>query len=202
MADRIARNRIVGFALAGVVAGMVGLSFAAVPLYDLFCRATGFGGTTQRAAQAPGAASERIVTVRFNADVARSMPWQFQPVQRSVTVRPGEETLIHYRAHNPTGRAIIGTATFNVTPDKAGAYFDKIACFCFEEQRLEPGQTVDMPVSFFVDPKIAEDRDLDGVDTITLSYTFFEKRQPPATAATIKVPPATAAAPSSEPAVN
>jgi cytochrome c oxidase assembly protein subunit 11 len=169
------RNRNVALAATGVVVAMLGLAYASVPLYELFCRVTGFGGTTQRSDAAPGAVSERLVTVRFNADVAHGMPWSFQPVQRQVQVRLGEETLVAYRAHNPTDRPIVGVATFNVAPAKAGIYFDKIACFCFDEQRLEPGQTVDMPVSFFVDPAIEQDRNARDVAEITLSYTFFEK---------------------------
>jgi cytochrome c oxidase assembly protein subunit 11 len=179
MAASRARNRLTALAAAAVVAGMVGLAFAAAPFYDAFCRLTGFGGTTQRAETAPGAAGERRVTVRFNADVARDMPWQFRPVEQQVEVRLGEERLAFFRAHNPTDRTIVGSATFNVTPDKAGRYFDKIACFCFEEQRLEPGQTVDMPVSFFVDPAILDDARTRDVDTITLSYTFFLTRIEP-----------------------
>ena len=169
------RNRRTAWMAGGLVLGMVALSYASVPLYRIFCQVTGFGGTTQRSAAAPGATSDRMVTVRFNADTAQGMPWTFQPVQRQVTVRLGEETLAFYRAHNPTSRAITGVATFNVTPDKAGAYFDKVACFCFNEQRLEPGQTVDMPVSFFVDPSIEADRNANDIVEITLSYTFFEK---------------------------
>jgi cytochrome c oxidase assembly protein subunit 11 len=169
------RNRRTAFWAAGLVVGMVALSYASVPLYRIFCQVTGFGGTTQRSAAAPGTVSDRTVIVRFNADTAQGMPWSFQPVQRQVTVRLGEETLAFYRAHNPTSRPITGVATFNVTPDKAGAYFDKVACFCFNEQRLEPGQTVDMPVSFFVDPSIEADRNANDIVEITLSYTFFEK---------------------------
>lgn len=169
------RNAVTAWSAAGVVVGMIGLSYASVPLYELFCKVTGFGGTTQRSDAAPGAVGDRTMQIRFNADVAQGMRWRFQPVQRQVDVKLGEETLIFYRAHNPTDRPIVGVATFNVQPDKAGAYFDKIACFCFNEQRLEPGQTVDMPVSFFVDPEILKDVNARDVRTITLSYTFFEK---------------------------
>jgi cytochrome c oxidase assembly protein subunit 11 len=169
------RNLVTAWSAVGVVVAMVGLSYASVPLYDLFCKVTGFGGTTQRSDVAPGATGDRVMQIRFNADVAQGMRWRFQPVQRQVEVKLGEETLVHYRAHNPTDRPIVGVATFNVQPDKAGAYFDKIACFCFNEQRLEPGQTVDMPVSFYVDPSILKDVNARDVRTITLSYTFFEK---------------------------
>ena len=170
------RHRFVPYAATATVALMLGMSYASVPLYEMFCRVTGFDGTPQRADAAPGATGERTMVIRFNADTGADMPWRFQPAQRSVTVRLGEETLVHYRAHNPTDRTIVGTATFNVTPEKAAIYFDKIACFCFQEQRLAPGETADMPVSFFVDPEIVKDRKLDDVKTITLSYTFFEKR--------------------------
>lgn len=170
-------NRRVAIICAAVVAAMTGLTFASAPLYDLFCRVTGFAGTPLRAQAAPGAAGNvtQLVTVRFNADKAGDMPWQFQPVQREVKVVPGEETLVFYRATNPTDQPIIGTATFNVTPDKAGPYFNKIACFCFTEQRLEPNQTVEMPVSFFVDPDMLKDPKAKDIRSITLSYTFFRK---------------------------
>jgi cytochrome c oxidase assembly protein subunit 11 len=170
-------NARVAMVLVTVVAGMVGMSFAAVPLYRVFCQVTGYGGTTQRAEAAPGAAGDRIITVRFNADVAPNLPWAFQPEQREVKVRMGEEKLVFYAAWNRASVPVTGTATFNVTPVKAGPYFDKVQCFCFSEQRLEPGQRVDMPVSFFIDPKMAEDRNLDDVTTITLSYTFFPTAQ-------------------------
>jgi len=175
------RNALVGWASAGVVVAMIGLSFAAVPLYRIFCQVTGFGGTTQRADRAPDQASDRLVVVRFNADVNQGLPWRFQPVQRSVQVRVGQETLVAYRATNTSSRPLTGVAAFNVQPDKAGAYFDKIACFCFNEQRLEPGQTVDMPVSFFIDPAMLDDPNMADVNTITLSYTFFEKPAQPVT---------------------
>ncbi|NYZ13387.1 cytochrome c oxidase assembly protein [Azospirillum sp. RWY-5-1] len=156
-----------------LVAGMTGLAFASVPLYDLFCKVTGFGGTTQRADAAPAQAIGRTVAVRFNADVNGQLPWSFRPVDREITVALGEQQLTSYRAANRAGQAMVGTATFNVTPDKAGKYFNKIQCFCFNEQILEPGREVDMPVLFFVDPAMAKDPDMDDVTTITLSYTFF-----------------------------
>ena len=161
--------------LAGVIFGMLGLTAAAVPLYRLFCQATGYGGTTQRAEATPAQQSERTITVRFNADVAGGLPWTFAPVERAVEVRLGEQHLAFFRAHNGAGRTIVGTATFNVTPFKAGPYFDKIACFCFTEQTLPAGETVDMPVSFYVDPAILDDADTQDVRTITLSYTFFQR---------------------------
>jgi cytochrome c oxidase assembly protein subunit 11 len=170
-------NARVAFLTAGVAVGMVGLAFASVPLYRMFCQVTGFGGTTQRAEHAPDAAGERIITVRFNADVAgTNLPWTFAPVQREVKVRVGEERLMHYTAVNRGKEPVIGTATFNVTPAKAGIYFQKIACFCFSEQKLDAGESVDMPVSFFVDPDIAKDPNTRDLDTITLSYTFFRAK--------------------------
>jgi len=176
--NRVARNSkrnwLTAVVAAGVVVGMMGAAYAAVPLYQMFCQVTGFGGTTQVAEKAPVAAGERVITVRFNADTARGMPWQFRPQQRAVSLKVGEQALALYEAVNPTDRRIVGTSTFNVTPLKAGPYFSKIECFCFTEQALAPGQSVDMPVSFFVDPEISNDRNLDDVKTITLSYTFFE----------------------------
>ena len=166
-------NARTGVVLAGIVAGMVGLSFASVPLYRLFCQVTGYGGTTQIAAAAPGAVTERVIKVRFNADTAPGLPWSFKPVQREIALKVGESGLAYYRARNLATKAVTGTSTFNVTPLKAGRYFSKVQCFCFDEQRLEAGQELDMAVSFFVDPEILSDRNLDEVKTITLSYTFF-----------------------------
>ena len=174
MTDSRRRNAGTAIVLAGVAAGMVGLAYAAVPLYQLFCQVTGFGGTTQTAGSAPGVTGDRVMTVRFNADTAGGFAWDFRPAQREVSVRIGEEALAYYRATNDTDRIIAGTATFNVTPYKAGPYFDKIDCFCFERQILTPGESKEMAVSFFIDPDILEDRNLDDVTTITLSYTFFE----------------------------
>jgi cytochrome c oxidase assembly protein subunit 11 len=156
-----------------LVAGMVGLSFAAVPLYRVFCAATGFEGTTRRAAEAPVSISARTVAVRFNADISPELPWRFFPTQRQVKVRLGEPTLIYYRAENLSKEPVTGHATFNVVPMVAGQYFNKIQCFCFTEQTLKPGQGIDMAVQFYVDPAMARDPDLKDVDSITLSYTFF-----------------------------
>jgi cytochrome c oxidase assembly protein subunit 11 len=150
----------------------VGMSFAAVPLYDWFCRVTGFGGTPQI-----GLASETVldreITVRFDASTNPALDWRFSPAQREVVLRVGETGLGFYRAQSEAGVATKGTSTFNVTPLKAGQYFVKIECFCFTEQLLQPGEAIDMPVTFFVDPAIAEDEHMDDVKTITLSYTFF-----------------------------
>lgn len=157
-----------------VVLAMVGLVAASVPLYNLFCRVTGYGGTTRiAAANAANAVTARPITVRFDASLAKDMPWRFTPGQKRVETRLGEQVLAFYTATNTSDQVVVGTATFNVTPAKAGRYFNKIECFCFTEQRLEPGQSVEMPVTFFVDPALAEDETTSEVATITLSYTFF-----------------------------
>ena len=152
---------------------MVALAYASVPLYRLFCQTTGFGGTTQRADQAPAAVTNREMTIRFDANTAASLPWSFHPEQLELTVKVGEQNLAFYKARNLSDRALKGSAVFNVTPGEAGAYFTKVDCFCFTEQRLGPGESMDMPVAFFVDPKIADDPDLRSLTTITLSYTFY-----------------------------
>lgn len=167
------RNNATLLALLVIVAAMGGLVAASVPLYQLFCQVTGYDGATSVAAVAPGAV-DRMVIVRFDASTAKGLDWRFRPDQRQMNVKLGEQALASYTATNLSDRPIIGTATFNVTPAKAGRYFDKIACFCFTEQRLEPGQSVAMPVSFFVDPALAEDPYANEVTTITLSYTFHE----------------------------
>ena len=166
------KNRRIMVALFALVVAMVGGSYAAVPLYRIFCQVTGFGGTTQVAEKPSETVSDRVITVRFDSMV-NGVPWAFQPEVRSMKTRVGENTLAFYRAENRGETAVTGTATFNVTPLKAGQYFSKIECFCFTEQRLAVGQSVDMPVSFFIDPAIEDDRNLDDVTTITLSYTFF-----------------------------
>jgi cytochrome c oxidase assembly protein subunit 11 len=172
------RNTRTVLALVVLVAVMSGLTAASVPLYKVFCRATGFGGTTQTAESAPGQASSKWVWVRFNADVAPGLPWSFEPEQREVRVHPGEQTLIAYRATNHADHAITGNAVYNVTPDAAGLYFDKIQCFCFSSQTLQPGETAELPVTFFVDPAMMADRNARDIPAITLSYTFFEAKAP------------------------
>jgi cytochrome c oxidase assembly protein subunit 11 len=168
-----ARKGLTAGGLVLVIAGMVGLTAAAVPLYRLFCQVTGFGGTTQVAEQAPEEMLDRTIKIRFNADVDPDLPWSFQPVAREIEVRIGEERLAFYHAVNRSDQPIVGSAVFNVTPNKAGAYFDKIACFCFTEQVLQPGEAVDMPVSFYIDPAITRDADTADLQAITLSYTFY-----------------------------
>ena len=166
------KNKKTGRILALIGAFMLGLAFAAVPLYRMFCEATGFNGTTQRADHAPGAVAGQV-KVQFDANVHPGLPWRFEPEQTSVEVAPGAQTKIFYRAQNLSARAIVGQAVYNVSPDTVGKYFKKIQCFCFSEQTLQPGQKVDMAVVFFVDPKIKQDPDTKDVHEITLSYTFY-----------------------------
>ena len=162
-----------------LVAAMVGLAFASVPLYRLFCQVTGFAGTTQRAetGAAPGAVG-RMISVRFDANISPALGWRFEPVDTSRRVAIGSRNIALYSARNLSGRPATGTATFNVTPSQAGRYFTKIQCFCFTEQRLAPGQDVRMPVVFYVDPAILDDPDARDISEITLSYTFYPVDQP------------------------
>jgi cytochrome c oxidase assembly protein subunit 11 len=172
------RTLVLAIAILVVMVGMVA---ASVPLYSLLCRATGLSGTPRRVMAASGEqASAKTMTIRFDASVMRGLPWKFAPGQTKMTVHLGETTLATFTAHNSASTPLTGTASFNVTPLKAAPYVDKIACFCFTEQKLEPGQTVDMPVTFYVDPKIADDPETNDIDTITLSYTFFQARPPAA----------------------
>lgn len=173
--DITRKNRRTALTVLAVVVAMTGMAYASVPLYNLFCRVTGFGGTTQVSAQAPAPEEvlERTVAVRFDAGTARGMPWKFAPESRQVVVKLGAKSLTHYRAENPTDESITGTAIYNVTPDKVGKYFHKIECFCFGEQTLPAGKSVSMPVVFYVDPAMNADPGMDDVTHITLSYTFF-----------------------------
>jgi cytochrome c oxidase assembly protein subunit 11 len=172
-------KRTTAIVLSGLVVGMVGLSFASVPLYRLFCEVTGYGGTPKTAGVTASAdVVDEVVTVRFDSNVNSGLPWRFRPEQREVTVNLGAEQLIHYEAVNLSDRPVTGTATFSVIPYKAAQYFAKIQCFCFTEQRLEPGEAVSMPVIFYVDPAMLEDRDARDVRVITLSYTFFPVHGP------------------------
>lgn len=169
----MSKNTKTAMIVASVVFGMVGVSFAAVPLYDAFCRVTGWGGTTQRAEIAPEETLAREITVQFDATVGRGLGWRFQPQEYSQTLRVGAAGLVFYEAENLSDRPVKGMATFNVSPAKAGLYFSKIECFCFTEQILQPGEKMLMPVTYFVDPAMADDLNMDDVQTITLSYTFF-----------------------------
>ncbi|MPZ32521.1 MAG: cytochrome c oxidase assembly protein [Rhodospirillales bacterium] len=170
------KNARLAWSLAAAVGGMLALAYAASPLYDMFCRATGFGGTPQVAQEGERPVLSRTVNVRFDSNVDANLPWRFTPLEREVKVKLGEERLVHYRVTNLSQRPIVGTSTYNVTPEAAGAWFNKLQCFCFTEQLLLPGQSVDMPVVFFVDPEMDKDRRYDNVRTITLSYTFFEAK--------------------------
>lgn len=191
-----ASNRRLALGLVALVAAMVGLSFAAVPLYQWICAVTGFGGTTMRSDRAPAVPGERMITVRFNADIGGSdLPWRFRALEHSVTLKVGEERLAFYRAENVGRAPVVGTATYNVTPHKASIYFKKIACFCFTEQELAAGESLDMPVSFFVDPAIADDPKMRDVHTITLSYTFFRAPNATPRAATTRTSAAAPLAP-------
>ena len=172
-----ANSRVV-FLCLGIFGVMLGMSFAAVPLYDLFCRVTGYGGTTQVSEQAPDTIREETIRVRFDANVNANLPWKFYPEVTEMEVKFGEVAVVNYYAQNVTARTLVGSSTFNVTPGQTGQYFSKIQCFCFTEQKLEPGQKVEMPVQFYVDPRMLDDEDAKDVHTITLSYTFFKVNNP------------------------
>lgn len=170
---RHASNRSVVIVCLGALMFMGALTWAAVPLYQLFCQVTGFGGTPMRADQIPNEVLDRVVAVRFDSNVAPGLAWEFKPVQRTIDVKVGENVLAFYTARNTSDQPITGTATFNVSPYAAGPYFAKVQCFCFTEQTLEPGESVEMPVSFFVDPSIVSDAEASRIKEITLSYTFY-----------------------------
>lgn len=170
---RRASNRSVVLGCLAALSVMGGLAWAAVPLYRMFCQVTGFGGTPMRADKAPETVLDRTIMVRFDANVVPGMPWAFEPAQRTIEVKIGENVLAFYKAHNTSNETVKGTASYNVSPDLAGSYFSKIECFCFTEQTLAAGEAVDMPVSFFVDPSILDDRDASLIKEITLSYTFY-----------------------------
>ncbi len=175
-------NRRLAAMLVGVVVTMGALAWAAVPFYDWFCRVTGYGGTTNVATGEAARILDEIVTVRFDANTAPGMPWEFHPVQREMKLKIGETGMAFYEAYNPTDRPVAGTASYNVAPDLAGYYFSKIQCFCFTEQVLQPGERVEMPVVFYVDPDLVDDRDAGRIRNITLSYTFYETELPEAQA--------------------
>ena len=166
-------NRTVAVVCVGFFAGMLGMAYAAVPLYQLFCQVTGYGGTTQRVDQYSDKVLDRDITIRFDANVSGGLPWQFKPGQRDTSIRIGETTQIHYEAKNVFSKPTAGRAAFNVSPQLAGAYFMKVECFCFTDTTLKPGETMDMPVVFYVDPAIVDVPELKDIQTITLSYTFF-----------------------------
>ena len=170
------KNARLAWTMVAIVGGMLGLAYAAVPLYQAFCKATGFAGTPLIAQEGERPVIGRTVEVRFDSNTDTNLPWRFQPVERSVRVRLGEEKLVFFRATNLSQRPVVGTATYNVTPEWTAGWFNKIQCFCFTEQLLQPGQSVDMPVLFFVDADMNKDRRYDDVRTITLSYTFYEAK--------------------------
>jgi cytochrome c oxidase assembly protein subunit 11 len=177
------RDLLVGFCCGGLVAVMIGLSFAAVPLYSWFCRTTGYGGTTQVAKAPPSQVSDRTITVRFDSNVAAGLPWRFVPEQRAIDVKLGQVATVYYSVTNEAARVTAGQAGYNVSPSTVGIYFEKINCFCFTEQTMKPGERRDMAVVFYVDPKLAEDAEQNKVDLITLSYTFYPVRVPDQAAA-------------------
>jgi cytochrome c oxidase assembly protein subunit 11 len=173
-----ARDLAVAAACGAFVALMVGAAYAAVPLYDWFCRTTGFGGTPSIATSAPETVLGRKVTVRFDANVAGGLPWKFEPEQTTIEAKLGEVVTVYYRVTNEAARETVGNASYNVTPLTVGSHFAKINCFCFTEQRMAPGERRDMPVVFYIDPALAQDAEHNGLNTITLSYTFYAVRQP------------------------
>jgi cytochrome c oxidase assembly protein subunit 11 len=172
------RDLVVAFLCGGLVAVMVGLSFAAVPLYSWFCRTTGFGGTTQVAHALPTHMTDRTITVRFDSNVSAGLPWRFEPERRTIDVKLGQVVTVYYAATNESARETVGQAGYNVSPPTAGIYFEKINCFCFTQQTLKPGEKRDMAVVFYVDPKLAKDTEQDDLRLITLSYTFYPVREP------------------------
>jgi cytochrome c oxidase assembly protein subunit 11 len=167
------KNRNLALNLGLIVVGMLMLTAASVPLYRLFCQVTGYGGTTGQSHKAPDHVIDREFTITFNADIDPNLPWEFAPMQKQVRIKAGEQKLVYYMAHNKTNQPVKGHAIYNVVPFAAGGYFDKIECFCFTEQTLEPNQRVEMPVLFYIDPSVVNDPDMKDVQTITLSYTFF-----------------------------
>lgn len=171
------RHGAVALSLVGLVAVMTGLAFAAVPLYRLFCQVTGYSGVPQRAEAAPDRGIDRTLQVRFDANVDRALPWSFAPVERAIEVKIGETALAFFKASNRSDAPVTGTAVFNVVPERAARYFSKIECFCFKEQTLAAGASIEMPVTFFIDPKIVDDDDTKNISEITLSYTFYRNGQ-------------------------
>ena len=171
--QQLRRDMVVAACCGVFVAMMVGAAYAAVPFYDWFCRTTGFGGTTQVSEKAPDFMLDRTVKVRFDSNVSPGLPWKFKPDQNEITVRIGEVVTAHYKVINQAARATAGQASYNVTPPTVGGYFNKINCFCFTEQRFQPGETREMAVVFYVDPSIVKDHEHDGLNSITLSYTFY-----------------------------
>ena len=178
-------NRVVVGTCLAFVGGMVGMAYAAVPLYDMFCRVTGYNGTTQRVEQASDVILDEKVKVTFDANTSGGLPWEFKPVQRDIDIRIGETVQVMYKAKNLSSKPTTGQATFNVTPMQAGAYFNKVQCFCFTEPTLQPGEEMEMPVVFFVDPDMVKAVETKDIKTLTLSYTFYP-REPSKPVAQVK----------------
>lgn len=178
--DLAQKNRKVAMVAGGAALAMLGLAYASAPLYKIFCEATGFGGTTQRAASAPAQQSERMISIRFDSNVSPDLAWNFRAETTSMSVKIGEVAIARYLARNDTSGTETGTAVFNVTPPQAGVFFNKIECFCFIEQTLKPGEQAELPVQFFVDPAILDDPDTRNIHEITLSYTFYPANKTPA----------------------
>jgi cytochrome c oxidase assembly protein subunit 11 len=172
------RHRVIAAWCALLVVAMVGAAYAAVPLYRMFCEATGFDGTPRRAERAPDQVLDKTVTVRFDGNVAPDLPWRFEPVQTTMTVRLGENLMAYYRATNTSDRPVAATAAYNISPEIAASYFNKIDCFCFTEQVLQPGESAELPLNFFIDPAIVRDKDARGVTHVTVSYTFYPVAKP------------------------
>jgi cytochrome c oxidase assembly protein subunit 11 len=173
----MSKNSVLALRVLAIAVGMLCLAYAAFPLYNLFCKITGYGGTPKQTTEQSEKIGTRTVEVRFNADIDAGLPWEFKPVQAKINVTTGETHVIYYEAENKSDRPITGMAVFNVTPDKAGQYFNKMQCFCFNEQTLQPHEKVKMPVSFFIDPKIEDDKNMRDITSVTLSYTFFEAKK-------------------------
>lgn len=182
--DPLARaHKRVAAIVVSVVIGMLGMAYAAVPLYNLFCRATGYGGTPQIAEKAIETRGQRIMTVRFDSNTSSDLPWDFQPDVPSIRLRTGETATVFFKVHNRSSKPTVGLAAYNVAPDQAGYFFNKISCFCFSEQKLGPGETMDMPVVFYLDPALEKDDIMKNAESVTLSYTFFAAKSPVASAA-------------------
>ena len=176
--DLQSRHRRVALTVLGMVVGMIGMAYAAVPLYQAFCRATGFGGVPQIATTESATRGEKVMTIHFDANIASDLPWDFVPEQDSIRLRTGETATVFYKVKNRSSRTTVGLAAYNVAPERSGMFFNKIACFCFSEQTLGPGETMDMPVVFYIDPAVETDEIMKTQDSITLSYTFFAAKTP------------------------
>jgi cytochrome c oxidase assembly protein subunit 11 len=172
------RHRRVALTVVGMVAGMLGMAYASVPLYQMFCRVTGFGGVPQIATSESATRGQKVLTIHFDSNIASDLPWFFEPEQPSIKLRTGETATVFFKVRNRSDKTTSGLASYNVTPERSGLYFNKLACFCFSEQTLAPGESMDMPVVFYIDPAVETDEIMKGQDNITLSYTFFAAKTP------------------------